>query len=297
MELKQLNYIVTIAEEKSLTRAAEKLFVSKPALSLQLSRLEKEEGLPPLFSRTRNGLVLTDAGRIYVNGAKTILNLNEKANLAVRELTEQKFSLNIGVAPVGETFFLTRILPGFHQIYPDVRLRIQLCNANDAKAALMHRGLDLALVIDSQAEFSLFHSSLMAESLVLLAAGEDFQGDPHEAPVILPPRGTYWRATCDTLRARENICGHILSETSNHSAVCSLLRSLPVTAPMLSRLFSREKGLKSLPLSYRYPYYISVIRPLNRSVPPELQALEDLIAAEFQDTAEFQCAHEAAPRK
>lgn len=46
MELKQLNYIVTIAEEKSLTRAAEKLFVSKPALSLQLSRLEKEEGLP-----------------------------------------------------------------------------------------------------------------------------------------------------------------------------------------------------------------------------------------------------------
>ena len=86
MELKQLNYIVTIAEEKSLTRAAEKLFVSKPALSLQLSRLEKEEGLPPLFSRTKNGLVLTDAGRIYVNGARTILNLNEKANLAAREL-------------------------------------------------------------------------------------------------------------------------------------------------------------------------------------------------------------------
>ena len=186
MELKQLNYIVTIAEEKSLTRAAEKLFVSKPALSLQLSRLEKEEGLPPLFSRTRNGLVLTDAGRIYVNGARTILNLNEKANLAARKLTEQKFTLRIAVAPVGETFFLTRVLPRFHRKYPNVRLDIRLCNANDAKEALMHQGLDLALVIDSQAEFSLFHSSFLTEDPVVWAAGRDFQGDPYEAPVILP---------------------------------------------------------------------------------------------------------------
>ena len=205
MELKQLNYIVTIAEEKSLTRAAEKLFVSKPALSLQLSRLEKEEGLPPLFSRTRNGLVLTDAGRIYVNGARTILNLNEKANLAARKLTEQKFTLRIAVAPVGETFFLTRVLPRFHRKYPNVRLDIRLCNANDAKEALMHQGLDLALVIDSQAEFSLFHSSFLTEDPVVWAAGRDFQGDPYEAPVILPPRDTYWRATCDTLLAKEGI--------------------------------------------------------------------------------------------
>ena len=281
MELKQLSYIVTIAEEKSLTRAAEKLFVSKPALSLQLSRLEKEEGLPPLFSRTRNGLVLTDAGRIYVNGARTILNLNEKANLAARKLTEQKFTLRIAVAPVGETFFLTRVLPRFHRKYPNVRLDIRLCNANDAKEALMHQGLDLALVIDSQAEFSLFHSSFLTEDPVVWAAGRDFQGDPYEAPVILPPRGTYWRATCDNLLAKEGIRGETLCETSNHPAVCSLLSSLPVTAPMLHRLFAREKGLRQLPLSYRYLYYISVIRPLNRPAPPELQALEEIIAAEF----------------
>ncbi|HIZ79941.1 MAG TPA: LysR family transcriptional regulator [Candidatus Lachnoclostridium stercorigallinarum] len=281
MELKQLNYIVTIAEEKSLTRAAEKLFVSKPALSLQLSRLEKEEGLPPLFSRTKNGLVLTDAGRIYVNGARTILNLNEKANLAARELTEQKFTLRIAVAPVGETFFLTRVLPVFHRKYPNVKLDMQLRNANDAKELLMHRGLDLALIIDSQAEFSLFHSTLLAEDAVVLAAGEEFQGDPRRAPIILPPPETYWRATCDTLRAKEEIQGDILCETSNHPAICCLLHSLPVTAPMLSRLFIREKGLRQLPLSYRYPYYISMIRPLNRQAPPELLALEELIAAEF----------------
>ena len=145
----------------------------------------------------------------------------------------------------------------------------------------MHQGLDLALVIDSQAEFSLFHSSFLTEDPVVWAAGRDFQGDPYEAPVILPPRGTYWRATCDNLLAKEGIRGETLCETSNHPAVCSLLSSLPVTAPMLHRLFAREKGLRQLPLSYRYLYYISVIRPLNRPAPPELQALEEIIAAEF----------------
>ena len=63
MELQQIRYILAIAEEKNITKAAEKLFVSQSALSQQLLKLEQELGTP-LFERSGRILELTEAGRI-----------------------------------------------------------------------------------------------------------------------------------------------------------------------------------------------------------------------------------------
>ena len=67
MDTKLIEYIIAIAEEKSLSKAAERLYLSQPALSQRLKKLEDELGTQ-LFTRERDGLTLTDAGRIYING-------------------------------------------------------------------------------------------------------------------------------------------------------------------------------------------------------------------------------------
>ena len=67
-----LKYILTIAEEKNMTRAAERLYISQPSLSQSLKNLEKELGVD-LFERSRQGVVLTPAGEHYVEWAKQIL--------------------------------------------------------------------------------------------------------------------------------------------------------------------------------------------------------------------------------
>ncbi|MFR5732002.1 MAG: LysR family transcriptional regulator [Clostridium sp.] len=67
MDTKILEYVIAIAEEKSLSKAAERLYLSQPALSQRLKKLEDELGTP-LFLREKNGLSITDAGRIYING-------------------------------------------------------------------------------------------------------------------------------------------------------------------------------------------------------------------------------------
>ena len=64
MDTKILEYVIAIAEEKSLSKAAERLYLSQPALSQRLKKLEDELGTP-LFLREKNGLSITDAGRIY----------------------------------------------------------------------------------------------------------------------------------------------------------------------------------------------------------------------------------------
>ena len=73
MDLHQLEYILTIEQEKSISRAAERLFLTQPALNQQLLRLEKELGTP-LFERRNRTMLPTYAGRIYLNTAKEMLS-------------------------------------------------------------------------------------------------------------------------------------------------------------------------------------------------------------------------------
>ena len=77
MDLRQLENIVAIAEERSISRAAERLFISQPALSQQVSKLEARLGVP-LFSRDKQGLSLTQAGKVYVENAKKILSIRDE---------------------------------------------------------------------------------------------------------------------------------------------------------------------------------------------------------------------------
>ena len=74
MDTKIIEYVIAIAEEKSLSKAAERLYLSQPALSQRLKKLEDELGTP-LFVRGKDGLSITDAGRIYVNGSHSILQI------------------------------------------------------------------------------------------------------------------------------------------------------------------------------------------------------------------------------
>ena len=76
MNLKEIEYILKIDEEKNVTHAAEKLFLTPSALNQQLLRLEQEIGAP-LFNRIRNGWTRTEAGEIYLNGAREIMRIKK----------------------------------------------------------------------------------------------------------------------------------------------------------------------------------------------------------------------------
>ena len=87
MELRHLRYFVAIAEERSFTRAAERLWVAQPGLSTQIRRLESELGTQ-LFERHTRGVDLTDAGEVFLERARTALAAAEAARSTGRDLEE-----------------------------------------------------------------------------------------------------------------------------------------------------------------------------------------------------------------
>lgn len=87
MDLKQIENILAIANKGSITKAAEGLFVTQSALNQQLLKLEKEIGLP-LFERRNHSMIPTDAGQIYLDGAREILQIKENTYKRLSDMSE-----------------------------------------------------------------------------------------------------------------------------------------------------------------------------------------------------------------
>ena len=96
MELRHLRYFVRVAEAENVSRAALKLHISQPAVSRQIRDLEDEIGLP-LLKRVGKSVRLTEAGRLFLNEARAILERTDEALRNVRAFDErQHMELHVG---------------------------------------------------------------------------------------------------------------------------------------------------------------------------------------------------------
>ena len=113
MYTKNPEYFLTVAREGSISRAAEKLYLSQPYLSQCIGRLEQELQMK-LFDRSHTPLVLTDAGRLYLSYLEGVGNLTGKFESQIEELrTGSRQILNVGMTPWRGSVLLPDILPAY----------------------------------------------------------------------------------------------------------------------------------------------------------------------------------------
>src|SRR5690606_17870911 len=136
MELRQLRYLLAIAETGNFTRAAETVFVSQSALSQQIQSMEQEIGTV-LLDRSRTGVRLTAAGEILCHHARQMLRELDEAKVAIEELEGlRRGELRIGVVQTVNAYLMPVIATAFNQRYPDIRLSIEELAADDIEAGL-----------------------------------------------------------------------------------------------------------------------------------------------------------------
>lgn len=143
MNIQQLTYIVEIANCKSISRAAEYLFVSQPALSQQIRNLEKELGYR-VFHRTSKGLELTEKGNVFYQKAQEMLKDWNCFKEEVISGTEHK-KLKIGL---GARVYSNRLFPKiarYFERHPELEVTFYTEAGLDAYAAIKDGSLDMAL--------------------------------------------------------------------------------------------------------------------------------------------------------
>src|SRR4030095_8469221 len=124
MELRHLRYFVAIAEERSFTRAAERLWVAQPGLSTQIRRLESELGVQ-LFERHTRGVDLTAAGELFLERARTALAAADAALATGHDLEAGLVgSVRLGSAPGAGWPGASELLSAFDRERPGVELTV-----------------------------------------------------------------------------------------------------------------------------------------------------------------------------
>ena len=124
MNISDFFNILIIADEKSLSKAAKRLFVSQPSLTKCLQKAESNFN-EPLFSRTSNGLIPTFAGEKFLKYAREILKKYNELNEEMIKINHlNSGNLNLGVTYKIATFLLPKILPKFYKKFPDVHINL-----------------------------------------------------------------------------------------------------------------------------------------------------------------------------
>lgn len=155
MEFRQFQYILKVAQMGSITRAAEALFLTQPALSHLIAKVEREEGFK-IFDRSTNPISLTYAGERYLATIRRIIELGDQLHEEISDISSHKRGkLIIGIPSSRATCLLPRILPEYLRCYPNVEVQTVEGNFRRLTDAVRKGQVDFAVLphLDGLAEF------------------------------------------------------------------------------------------------------------------------------------------------
>jgi DNA-binding transcriptional LysR family regulator len=145
MELYSLHVFLTVAAEKSFSRAAERLLRTQPAVSLALQRLEQELG-EKLIDRSGKDLILTDAGRAVLDYARRFESLQQELENSLAELRDNSAGrLTIG-ANESTTLYLLRHIEQYRELYPKIKVQVRRSLSSKIPNELLDGNLELGVI-------------------------------------------------------------------------------------------------------------------------------------------------------
>ncbi|NES70754.1 MAG: LysR family transcriptional regulator, partial [Okeania sp. SIO2D1] len=144
--LDQLRILKAIAAEGSFKRAADSLYVSQPAVSLQVQNLERQLNVP-LFDRGGRRAQLTEAGHLLLEYGEKILTLCQETCRAIEDLQHlQGGTLIVGASQTTGTYLLPRMIGLFRQKYPEVSVQLQVHSTRRTSWSVANGQVDLAII-------------------------------------------------------------------------------------------------------------------------------------------------------
>jgi DNA-binding transcriptional LysR family regulator len=259
-----------VAEAGSFTKAAERLYISQPALSQQVGQLESTLGVK-LFDRLPRGVRLTHAGQILANHAARMEALDQQAQRQIRELRGlARGRLTIGASQTIGVYLMPEILGRFRRVHPQIDLDLQIANTEVIQQKLADDLLDLALTEGFIEQPDLDATIFQQDNLVaivppghaLLARKSVTAKQFCAEPMIVREQGSGTRAVIERSLARKSIELQPAMTLGNLEAIKRAVQA-GIGVAIVSGLATTQEiqagTLKELPLAD-----LKIRRPMHR---------------------------------
>lgn len=188
LDLRKLRAFVTVVEEGSISRAAERLFIQQPPLSRLLQGLEQDFGVPLLVRQPR-GVVATDAGSVLLQEARALLSRADQLEAAMQRAAQGKQgSITVGFTSSSALHsFVPEVLRRYREIYPTVSTQLEEAGSTELLQGVLAQRIDLAFVrmpVHGMPELKV-ERVLQEPMLVALPAGHRLATQPRNEPISL----------------------------------------------------------------------------------------------------------------
>ncbi|SHK16012.1 transcriptional regulator CynR [Rhodothermus profundi] len=290
IELRSLRYLLAVAEEGHFTRAAARCFVSQPALSQQIRKLEEALG-EVLIDRSVTPVRLTAAGEVVAAHARRVLAELEAMQVALDELQGlQRGSLMVGAVQTVQAYLIPYAVATFTRMYPGIRLQVLELPADEVEAGVLEGRFHLGLSFVPPGSDGLETVPLFEEELVLVVPSDHALAAQRVAsldmltqiPLALLPATYCTRRLWDRWARAMGVRPKVMLEINAIEGLLHLVRKLRVATilPALTLRLETACGLRAVRLPAPPPRRtVGIVRRRGAYVSRAAQAFEEVLQA------------------
>ena len=264
LELRQLEYFQMASRLKNITRAAQRLKVSQPNITVAIKKLESELGIL-LFDRSQKQLSLTPEGAVFLSRIETALRCIEDAVLEVNDYKQlQKGTIKIGIPPMMGAYLFPKIFSGFQHLHQGLDVMLFEDGSMSIREKLERDELDFGIVIITNVPPTLKVLPMSRAQLMVCVPSDSELSrrsaiaaeDIARSNLIMMKEGSYLREILQERLRQWEIAPNVVLESSQIVTIKGLVAHDVGIAFLLDFICDKSTEIKAIPLEE--PIYVDV---------------------------------------
>ena len=290
MKLTQMRYFSAVCHLGSVTRAAEQLHISQPAITAAIQSLEQELGVL-LLCRGRRALVPTPDGELFRKRCDGILSQVDALTEDFQELGRQRSTISVGIPPMVGFFLFPQIFADFTRMHPEIHMKLTEAGSETAREMVKDGTLELAIIAVGDAPPAALEAQLLIRTRMMFCvsrdhflAGRDFVEltDVAREPLILFTSGHYHQQMLQSRFRSLDITPNVLFYSNQLLTIKSFLRKNLAGAFLLPQVIEPGETIAAIPVRPALSLNIAVVWRRDVFIPREARQFIRFMKSRFE---------------
>ena len=289
MRLTQLQYFLAVYEHQNITKAAEKLHVSQPSITIALKELENEYHVN-LFHRINKKMCLTEEGQIFYTYATKILKDVQELEDSIQDMTGNRNKIKLGLPLQMGAFLLPLLIGDFRSLYPQISLNLVECGAVDIINDLLQEELDIAIAF-VESDSALLNQSPLFETEICFCVNYDHPlaekkqvtlQETCKYPTVMFSDGSYTHKRIFRVAEKNGCRPQVELYTKQLHTIINLISNGGMGSYLIREAVAFNEDIVPIPFAEPLTVTVNTITKKNRLIYKDTKVLIDFIKKEYK---------------